>query len=134
VPALPDKPDDAYHMADRLRGCLPDIDQAVSRIEQIQRESEERGRKLRRLYILTNAEPEYRSTLKKRLLEAGWDHVATSFDMMTRKEEVEVVVAADMMVAQLADVFIGNGFSSMSSNINLLRMGRKVDTDSIRFL
>ncbi|KAG8906179.1 hypothetical protein FRC01_008099, partial [Tulasnella sp. 417] len=48
--------------------------------------------------------------------------------------EVEVDLAADMMIGQHAEVFVGNGFSSLTANINLLRMARKVHTDSIRFL
>ncbi|KAG8945749.1 hypothetical protein FRC00_009972 [Tulasnella sp. 408] len=118
--------------------CLPSVDQLVSRLHVVRREWELGGqsgeRKLKRAYLLTNAEPEYKKELKERLLADGWEHVAMTSDLSVEQPEVEVDVAADMMIGQYAEVFVGNGFSSLTANINLLRMGRKVHMDSIRFL
>ncbi|KAG9043944.1 hypothetical protein FS837_008964 [Tulasnella sp. UAMH 9824] len=118
--------------------CLPSVDQLVSRLNVVRREWELGGqsgeRKLKRAYLLTNAEPEYKKELKERLLADGWEHVAMTSDLSVEQPEVEVDVAADMMIGQYAEVFVGNGFSSLTANINLLRLGRKVHMDSIRFL
>jgi len=43
-------------------------------------------------------------------------------------------VAADMMIAASAELFIGNGFSTVTANVNMLRLGRKAKPESIRFL
>ncbi|KAG9018296.1 hypothetical protein FRB90_011626 [Tulasnella sp. 427] len=116
--------------------CLPSVEEVVYRLHVVRREWELGGeeRKLKRAYLLTNAEKVYKDELRERLLADGWEHVAMTSDLLVQKPEVEVDLAADMMIGQYAEVFVGNGFSSLTANINLLRMARKVHMDSIRFL
>ncbi|KIO32676.1 hypothetical protein M407DRAFT_18435 [Tulasnella calospora MUT 4182] len=118
--------------------CLPTVEEVVYRLHIVRREWElgapSGERKLKRAYLLTNAEPKYKAELKERLMADGWEHVAMTSDLLIEQPEVEVDLAADMMIGQHAEVFVGNGFSSLTANINLLRMARKVPMDSIRFL
>ncbi|KAF8651104.1 hypothetical protein AX16_004879 [Volvariella volvacea WC 439] len=59
------------------------------------------------------------------------DHEA----LMVGKKEVEgVMIAVDMAIAQGADVFVGNGFSSATANIVLLRLANGKDMSTNRFL
>ncbi|KAF8462231.1 hypothetical protein JB92DRAFT_2776847, partial [Gautieria morchelliformis] len=53
----------------------------------------------------------------------------------TKRRESERVVglAVDMEIAARAEVFIGNGWSSFTSNVNLLRMAHGAPRASIRF-
>ncbi|KAG8904053.1 hypothetical protein FRC00_014281, partial [Tulasnella sp. 408] len=112
-----------------LPHCLPTVDELVYRLHIVRREWELGGRsgerKLKRAYLLTNAEPKYKKEVKEKLLADGWEHVAMTSDLLVEQPEVEVDLAADMMIGQYAEVFVGNGFSSLTANINLLRMGRK---------
>ncbi|KAG8215522.1 hypothetical protein J3R82DRAFT_9171 [Butyriboletus roseoflavus] len=45
-----------------------------------------------------------------------------------------VVRGVDMAIAERAEVFVGNGFSSLSSNVAMLRLAKGMDPTSIRFL
>jgi len=126
--------DDAQRQEKYFEHCLPTVDQVVTKVEAVktQWESDPSRAKLDRVYFLTNAELEYRDELRTKLFASGWRHVSMTYEMVVEKDEVEVGVVADMMVAQLAEVFIGNGFSSLTSNVNLLRKARRVESDSIR--
>lgn len=105
---------DDERLQNYLLHCLPTVDQVLTKLRAVKRHWEKNGtkenpRQLKRVYMLTNAEEAFRNELKIRLLEEGWEHVSTSFDMLIKKDEVEVDMAADMMIAQKAEVFIGNG-------------------------
>ncbi|KAG8888710.1 hypothetical protein FRB98_006967 [Tulasnella sp. 332] len=120
-----------------MEHCLPTVQQMVDRLKAVRSEWIEghpEADALKRVYVMTNAEAAYRSELSEKLRADGWDGVTMSVDLEVRKAETEVVLTADMMIGQLAEVFVGNGFSSLTSNINLLRMMHGVSTDSIRFL
>lgn len=45
----------------------------------------------------------------------------TSSDVVTEREDLEVGEAVDTEIARRSGVFVGNGFSALSSNVALLR-------------
>lgn len=149
-----------------MRKCLPTPTQIIERLRVVKEEYEAahgEGHELTRVYVLNNAEELFRMDLEKGLKDDGWEAVHMTLDLDVEKGEKEVDMAADMMIAQLAEVFVGNGvsrlgesslmividvltkaadaslyerrqWSSLTSNINLVRMVSGVSTDSIRFL
>ncbi|KIY70208.1 hypothetical protein CYLTODRAFT_392345 [Cylindrobasidium torrendii FP15055 ss-10] len=111
--------------------CFPsvqDILQKVTSLRQI--------RKLDRVYVMSNGSPAFLQELKDELAKlGGWKDggVRTSRDLTwSRREGKYVAQAMDMYVAQRADVFVGNGFSSLTSNVVLLRMINGVDPITTR--
>lgn len=65
---------------------------------------------------MTNAERAFLDPLRNRLMStAGWEQVAMSSDMIIGPEEVEIDNAADMMIGQMAEVFLGNGVGISST-------------------
>ncbi|KAF8159908.1 hypothetical protein B0H34DRAFT_422684 [Crassisporium funariophilum] len=107
---------------------------------------------LRGIFIMTNGDREYLKEVKKALsddaerskqegsgkkddwdFEWTWENIATSRDMELGWEEKTVGQAVDMYVAQRSEVFVGNGFSSLTGNIVMLRMFAKLDPVQIRF-
>lgn len=96
-----------------MRHCLPTIDQVLEKLLAVKKqwESGGQGRNLTRVYLMTNAEKDYRNELKLRLLREGWLHVSMTQDTLVHDEEREVDMAADMMIAEQSEVFIGNGVS-----------------------
>ena len=63
--------------------------------------------------MLTNGKVEWLTELKEKLGELReWKSVQTSRDLRLSWEQKYVAQAIDMMIAQRADVFIGNGVSA----------------------
>ena len=92
------------------RHCFPDIDMIVERVEAVQ--NTEEGRALAQIYIMTNGSPSWVSKLKSALrAKHHWSHISSSRDLMLSPEQKYVAQAVDMLVAQRAQVFIGNGVS-----------------------
>ncbi|KAG8757680.1 hypothetical protein FRC11_004345 [Ceratobasidium sp. 423] len=88
---------------------------------------------LDRIFILTNGKPDYLAQLKADLRGDGWKKISTSQDMRLNWQEMWVSQSIDMSIAQRAEVFVGNGFSTLSSNVAMLRLSRGFSFDSIRF-
>ncbi|KAJ7112026.1 hypothetical protein C8R43DRAFT_153314 [Mycena crocata] len=115
------------------RHCLPDVQEIVERVvavaavgagdklDDIDRPVVEGG--IRRVYVMTNAKGPWLAELRA-ALEAAMPGVgvSTSRDLELSWEGQYVGEALDMYVAQRAERFIGNGFSSLTSNVVLLRM------------
>lgn len=95
-----------------MEHCLPSAEQLVRRLDVVRTEAESRGVKLTRVYVLTNEKGAYKKELEEKLVADGWDGVAMSPDLEVKKAEREVVMTADMMIAQMAEVFLGNGVSN----------------------
>ncbi|KAK7055711.1 hypothetical protein R3P38DRAFT_2848631 [Favolaschia claudopus] len=123
-PELPDKyvipeVDKTHSTADITRKrCLPTIPEIVEKILAVN------APHVTRLYIMTNAKREWLAELKDALREKHeWvDGMGTSRDLELSWEGRFVSEAVDMYVGQRAERFIGNGFSSMTSNVVTLRM------------
>lgn len=91
--------------------CFPRIEQIVGRVKEVLKTPT--GRNLDRVYVLTNGKVEWLTELKEKLGELReWKSVQTSRDLRLSWEQKYVAQAIDMMIAQRADVFIGNGVSA----------------------
>ncbi len=116
-PSLPDQWDLPSDISDHdkkalyTRHCFPDINMIVEHVEEVRRTAEGRG--LAHVYIMTNGSPSWVAKLKSALrAEHDWAHISSSRDLMLNPEQKYVAQAMDMLVAQRAQVFIGNGVSS----------------------
>ncbi|KAJ7136712.1 hypothetical protein C8R44DRAFT_608345 [Mycena epipterygia] len=122
-PSLPDKytPPRPGSKGDEDRTrkhCLPSISEIVDKVLSVTQPH------IKRVYVMTNAPRPWLSDLKLALNTAHhWSEgVGTSRDLELSWEGKFVAEAVDMHVGQRAEKFIGNGFSSLTSNIVLLRM------------
>ncbi|KIJ64194.1 hypothetical protein HYDPIDRAFT_90909 [Hydnomerulius pinastri MD-312] len=136
-PALIDRFDPAPYADDArskeayyLEHCLPTTEQLVARLHEIRLEHPE----LRRVYVLSNDWAWALEGLKEALEEDGWEDFVSSVDIQLDAEQYYVSMAVDMAIAEKAEVFVGNGFSSLSSNVVMLRMAKGMDVRSNRFL
>ncbi|KIJ91245.1 hypothetical protein K443DRAFT_655241 [Laccaria amethystina LaAM-08-1] len=131
--------------------CIPDVGQVVRRVREVvqdyfafveQRERDALASEMRkegwfRFLVWWKGGRKVRTALKEDALSGwevvlgdrevrvgepwAWDGIATSRDLQLGWEEKYVAQALDMYVAQRAEVFIGNGFSSLTSNVVMLR-------------
>jgi len=89
---------------------------------------------LKNVYIMTNGQVPWLQELKAALLKAHrWNQVASSRDLKLNWEQKYVAQTVDMMIGERAQVFIGNGWSSLTSNVVMLRMARGVPPETNRF-
>ncbi|KAJ7616655.1 hypothetical protein FB45DRAFT_757151, partial [Roridomyces roridus] len=134
-PALPDYlsvPEGMTHGEAAYAHCWPSLDEIVSRAREVRlNASQQRQIELSAVYVATNGEPGWVGELMELLRKDGWERVATSLDMQLARDEVAVAQAVDMSVMVAAEVFIGVGFSSLSSNVVQLRLagGRHAATN-----
>ncbi|KJA26687.1 hypothetical protein HYPSUDRAFT_63904 [Hypholoma sublateritium FD-334 SS-4] len=116
---------------------------------------------LRDVYVLTNGWPSFVTELREALVADGWGRVVgtpdwesapapvrfavnsdRSSDASAKEEDEEdlnseergVSAAIDMGIAERAEVFVGNGFSSLSSNVIMLRLAKGLAIHSNRIL
>lgn len=116
-PELPDKYDQVHsdprlspenHKA-YMDHCYPTMEQIVEKVETVREESWE---PLDHIYIMTNGADSWVADLKMALHDlGGWEHVGSNRDLSLTWEQKFVAQAVDMLVAQRAQVFIGNGVS-----------------------
>lgn len=89
--------------------CYPSIEQVVEKVETVRRESHE---PLDHIYIMTNGDNSFVAELRTALGRlGGWEHIGSNRDLSLTWEQRFVAQAVDMLVAQRAQVFIGNGVS-----------------------
>ncbi|TFK50708.1 hypothetical protein OE88DRAFT_1808951 [Heliocybe sulcata] len=136
-PALPDKFDPVPHNTSApallqyyLEHCLPEIPQIVERLHAVRAERPD----LNRVYLLTNGWGWWLNRLKDALRKDGWADATSSLDIQLDAAQSYVGMAVDMAIAEKAEVFVGNGFSSLSSNIVMLRMAKGLEPSLNRFL
>ncbi|KAG2040086.1 hypothetical protein BDR03DRAFT_950245 [Suillus americanus] len=114
-----------------MQRCFPTIDQIVEKVVRVRVESEQ---PLTHIYIMTNGVGAWVEELKEALRNSGdWDQIKSSRDLDITWEQKSVVQALDMLVAQRSEVLIGNGWSSLTSNVVMLRMAQGFPPDSNRF-
>ncbi|KAJ7456755.1 hypothetical protein B0H11DRAFT_2153812 [Mycena galericulata] len=144
-PALPDRfaaPVNASAeetTAHYLEHCLPSPKQLAERLHAVRAEHAARhaGSKkapLQRVYILTNAWGWFVDSVRAELLADGWAEVWGSGDIVLDSAQAGVGMAVDMRIGEGAEVFLGNGFSSLTGNIVMLRLARGLEAASNRFL
>lgn len=98
------------------KACYPTTQDIVRRVGEIR--ASENGKKLKNIYVMTNGKREWVAKLKEALLAADhWDNIASSRDLRLSDEQQYVAQAADMLIGQRADVFIGNGVSGMKRHV-----------------
>lgn len=116
-PELPDKYDQDHDdpqlsAANReafMAHCIPSIEQIVDKVKMVRETSRE---PLEYIYIMTNGDDAWVADLKLELYAlGGWECIGSNRDLSLTWEQKYVGQALDMMVAQKAEVFIGNGVS-----------------------
>ncbi|CAE6452544.1 unnamed protein product, partial [Rhizoctonia solani] len=114
-----------------LKHCLPTAEQVVARIREIQTESRTH---LSHIFIANNAEDEYLTDLRHKLATDGWEtkKIVTSKDLELNWQAKSVNNVVDMAILTRAEIFIGNGWSSMSSNIVMRRLTTGQTPESTR--
>jgi len=85
------------------------------------------------VYLMTNGEERWVGGLEELLLEDGWKNVRSSRDLVLGDAARAVSQGVDMAVGNWAEVFIGNGFSSMTSNVVGFRLAQGHPADTIYF-
>ncbi|KAJ6585570.1 hypothetical protein B0H19DRAFT_926051 [Mycena capillaripes] len=142
-PALPDRfviPTNTTPEATEahyLEHCLPTPEQLAARLHEVRAEHAARHPKsapLARVYILTNAWGWFVNSVRTELVKDGWSEVWGSGDIVLDSAQAGVGMAVDMRIGEGAEVFLGNGFSSLTSNIVMLRLARGLEPASNRFL
>ncbi|KAI0794616.1 hypothetical protein C8Q74DRAFT_1445936 [Fomes fomentarius] len=115
------------------RRCYPTVDEMARKVREVLDTPAARG--VSRLYVMTNAKAEFVDEFRARLVEVkeDWEVIASSRDLALNWEQKYISQAIDAIAAQRAQVFIGNGFSTLTSNAVLFRMANGFPMDSIRF-
>ncbi|KZS88755.1 hypothetical protein SISNIDRAFT_396922, partial [Sistotremastrum niveocremeum HHB9708] len=139
VPALPDSqldrsgyPSDEDH-ANVLRHCWPTEEQMLEKLREVRDYT--KG-SLKNVYIMSNGQLDFLDKFKEMILADGWENVVHTLSpevVMESREEKMASVAVDMEIARRAEAFIGNGFSSVTSNVAMLRMVDFKDDYTTRF-
>ncbi|THV02287.1 hypothetical protein K435DRAFT_921704 [Dendrothele bispora CBS 962.96] len=104
--------------------CLPSVDEMVHKINE--------GTPLKKIFVMSNAPKMWLQQLKETLqsstgTDEKWEEIYTSRDLILTREQKYVSQAVDMYIAEKSQTFVGNGFSSLSSNIMMLRMAKSID-------
>nr|VWP01562.1 MkkA [Ganoderma boninense] len=116
------------------RRCYPSIPGIVAKVRAVRATAASAG--VRLLHIMTDGGPAYAGRLKRALWDAfpgEWDSVSSSEDLVLNWEQRFVSEAVDALVAQRAQVFIGNGFSMLTANAVIMRLANNFSTESTRF-
>ncbi|KAG5735191.1 Myosin-1, partial [Termitomyces sp. T112] len=125
------------YFAAHAERCLPDSDTIIKKARNSRddyvKASPGRRRTLDIMYLLTNEKGEWMEKLKAALHKDGWNTIVTSNDLELDSEGVDTNMAIDMEIARKAAVFVGNGWSSFTSNINHRRLVDGKEFISIRF-
>ncbi|CCM05060.1 uncharacterized protein FIBRA_07266 [Fibroporia radiculosa] len=136
-PSMPDEDGVPRDLAPSLKEeryrirCYPEIDDIVKKIEEVR--NTDAGRGLRNAYIMTNAPGEWVADLERALQRAwSWDSVTNSRELLVNPEQEYVKQAVDVLIGQRAQVFIGNGWSSLSGQVSMLRMANDFPPASTR--
>ncbi|KAK0496471.1 hypothetical protein EDD18DRAFT_207437 [Armillaria luteobubalina] len=133
-PSTPPPDSDSYHHY--LPHCLPTIPEIVERLCIIRAENPHLS--LTKVYLLSNGRRWWLDELWAELRADGWSPVreglGSSQDLSLTREEQYVSGAVDMAIAEKAEVFVGNGFSSLTGNIVMLRLAKGVDVGLNRML
>ncbi|KAJ7192424.1 hypothetical protein GGX14DRAFT_595703 [Mycena pura] len=134
-PPLPDRFDVpeglSYEEAMQLH-CFPDVDTIVEKVRNVVN-SYRWQHKITSVYVSTDGTPSWVETLVARLRGAGFERVTTTLDLQTSRDEKAVGQAVDMAISTAAQVFIGNGWSSLTSNVVQFRLAGGREPHSIRF-
>ncbi|BEI83781.1 hypothetical protein CcaverHIS002_0403850 [Cutaneotrichosporon cavernicola] len=87
---------------------------------------------LRAIYLVTDSD-EWADELARWLLSDGWEAVYVASEVHNAWRDWEVRPMVDTEVMRRAGVFVGNGFTTMASNVALLRARDLVHPDFTQF-
>ncbi|KAF9485830.1 hypothetical protein BDN70DRAFT_870720 [Pholiota conissans] len=117
-----------------LARCLPFPEAIAHKVREARREYREHtGHRLDVLYIMSNDGTTWLDALKETLRADGWNRIVTSRDLRLTAQQKDVGVAVDMDIGRQSAVFIGNGWSSFTSNVVHRRLIDGKEPISIRF-
>ncbi|CAA7265512.1 unnamed protein product [Cyclocybe aegerita] len=163
LPALPDRytpplppdgiqPAPGAHTLENARAilerCLPSIDAIVRKVREAkedysrslqhsrsgQKKKKKHEPELDVLYVMSNDRTEWLHALLDDLKEDGnWALIVVNRDLKMSPQQKDVGVAVDMDIGRRAAVFIGNGWSSFTSNVVHRRLADGKAPISIRF-
>ncbi|KZV73068.1 hypothetical protein PENSPDRAFT_318090 [Peniophora sp. CONT] len=114
--------------------CFPSTKDIVEKVYQVRADAKRQGRNLDRIYVLTNGKSDWFAELKAALNElGGWKSIHSSRELRLTREQKYVAQAIDMLIATRADTFVGNAWSSLTSNVNMLRVVQHHHPQTSRF-
>ncbi|KAH7910291.1 hypothetical protein BJ138DRAFT_1153235 [Hygrophoropsis aurantiaca] len=123
--------DNGDHVDLYMPHCYPSMEQIVEKVKAVREGAKET---LTHLYIMTNGPAPWVEELKKSFaLDSEWEQISSSRDLTLTWEQKFISQGLDMFVAQRAQILIGNGWSSLTSNVVMLRMAHGMPSDSNRF-
>ncbi|KZV98889.1 hypothetical protein EXIGLDRAFT_275066 [Exidia glandulosa HHB12029] len=123
--------------AEYERKCWPTIEEIVARLHEVRAQHDKRegaGHELENVFIMTNGKRQWVTDLKTALQDDGWRTVSSSKDLVLEHVENSVNQAVDMEIARRAEVFVGNGFSTLSAMVTALRLTYEWVPENVRFL
>ncbi|KAJ7617873.1 hypothetical protein FB45DRAFT_1103153 [Roridomyces roridus] len=137
-PWLPDRyaTDDMPGREEKMfERCYPTRERVVEKLAEVRREylTHAGNATLDTVYILTNEKGGWIEELREGPKEDGWMLVVSSQQLELDAEQLDVSMAVDMEIARRAAVFVGNGWSSFTSNIVYERLLDKRDPITIRY-
>ncbi|PBK67264.1 hypothetical protein ARMSODRAFT_889233 [Armillaria solidipes] len=102
-----------------LSRCLPTFEDVIRKVRLARGEYlQGTGMTLDVMYLLTNEKGQWLDELREALRVEGWNTIRTSRNLVwDSAEQKELSMAVDMDIARRAAVFVGNGWSTFSSNI-----------------
>ncbi|EIN11679.1 hypothetical protein PUNSTDRAFT_98867 [Punctularia strigosozonata HHB-11173 SS5] len=107
-----------------MRRCWPTLEQTLEKVREardayIREHDPALGSTtvLDVVHVLSDGDEEWLRALERGLRDSGWGTVVTSKDLALDSEQTGVGMTVDMEIARKAAVFIGNGWSSFTSNI-----------------
>ncbi|CAE6471187.1 unnamed protein product [Rhizoctonia solani] len=114
-----------------LRHCLPTPEQIASRIRELREETHAR---ISHIYIANNAEDEFLKELRRVLAVDGWgpNKITTSQELELNWQATSVNNVVDMSILSRAELFIGNGWSTLTSNVVMRRLTTGQSPESTR--
>ncbi|KZV88374.1 hypothetical protein EXIGLDRAFT_798639 [Exidia glandulosa HHB12029] len=129
-------PPEAYE-AVRKR-CFPSQDEIRERIRTVREDflrssSSHTNAVLDTMHIMTNGDGDWIDELKRSLADDGWNVVVSSSELKLDDEQTDVSMAVDQEIGRRAAVFIGNGWSSLTSNIVHQRLVDRREPYATRF-
>ncbi|KAJ3549240.1 hypothetical protein NMY22_g963 [Coprinellus aureogranulatus] len=121
--------------------CLPEPDAIIKKINDARDDYEKevfgevpKEHHIHTLFILTNEKGEWLQNFKQRLQQNNDWRIITSSDLVhANAQEKDVAMATDMDLARRSAIFLGNGWSSFTSNILHRRLVDKKIPISNRF-
>ncbi|KAH8102280.1 hypothetical protein BXZ70DRAFT_65971 [Cristinia sonorae] len=106
---------------EHMKHCYPTPAEIAFRVEQILQSEE--GKSLTDIYLMTNGKADFIAEVKQEVSRVhAWKSIKSSRDLVVDREQQYVKQAIDMLIGLRSDVIVANGWSSMSSNVAMLRM------------